>query len=109
MDDNKEKNNKNSDKLIIEGINSETGEKFRPGDWAERMSGVLSTFRNRRIIYSPNLRPAVNKSGNKCMIVDDQLKKTNPILYNEIIEFAEKNNLKTNRNISAKTKKPDNK
>ena len=109
MDDNKEKNNKNSDKLIIEGINSETGEKFRPGDWAERMSGALSTFRNRRIIYSPNLRPAVNKSGNKCMIVDDQLKKTNPILYNEIIEFAEKNNLKTNRNISAKTKKPDNK
>ena len=109
MDDNKEKNNKNSNKLIIEGINSETGEKFRPGDWAERMSGALSTFRNRRIIYSPNLRPAVNKSGNKCMIVDDQLKKTNPILYNEIIEFAEKNNLKTNRNISAKTKTSDNK
>jgi len=108
-DDKNPENNKNKDKLIIEGINSKTGEKFRPGDWAERMSGALSTFRNRRIIYSPNLRPAVNKSGNKCMIVDDQLKKTNPILYNEIIEFAEKNNLKTNRNISKKIKKQDNK
>jgi hypothetical protein len=97
MDDD-EKSVKN--KLIIEGIDSKTGKKFRPTDWAERMSGSLSTFRNRRIIYSPNLRPAINKSGNKCMIVDDELKETNPALYNNIIEFAKKNKLKTNRNIN---------
>ena len=100
MDDD-EKSVKN--KLIIEGIDSQTGKKFRPADWAERMSGSLSTFRNRRIIYSPNLRPAINKSGNKCMIVEDELKETNPALYNNIIEFAKKNKLKTNRNIN----KPD--
>ena len=51
-----DKNSKS--KLIIEGIDSDSGKKFRPGDWAERMSGSLSTFRNRRIIYSPLLKPA---------------------------------------------------
>lgn len=88
-----------SSKLIIEGVDSDTGQKFRPGDWAERMSGSLSTFRNRRIIYSPLLRPAVNKSGNKCIIIDDELKETNPDLYQSMIDFAKKNNLKTNRDI----------
>ena len=94
-----EENPKKNSKLIIEGINANTGEKFRPGDWAERMSGSLSTFRNRRIIYSPLLRPAVNKSGNKCIIIDDELKETNPDLYQSMIDFAKKNNLKTNRDI----------
>ena len=92
-----EEDAKKKSKLIIEGVNSSTGQKFRPQDWAERMSGSLSTFRNRRILYSPLLRPAVNKSGNKCIIVDDELKETNPALYKNLLEFAEKNNLKTNK------------
>lgn len=87
-------NTKKNNKIIIEGI-TESGEKFRPGDWAERMSGRLSTFRKRRIIYSPLLRPAV-KNGNKCVILDEELKDTNPALYNEVIEFAVKNKLKMN-------------
>ena len=93
---------KKDSKLIIEGIDSDTGKKFRPGDWAERMSGSLSTFRNRRIIYSPLLKPAVNKSGNKCIIIDDELKKTNPALYQSMLDFAKKNHLKTNRDIDNK-------
>ena len=32
-------------KIIIEGVTTE-GKKFRPSDWAERMSGSLSTFKN---------------------------------------------------------------
>ena len=39
------------------------------------------------------LRPAV-RNGNKCIIIDDSLKETNPELYEELIAFAEKNNLK---------------
>ena len=92
---------KKDSKLIIEGIDSDTGKKFRPGDWAERMSGSLSTFRNRRIIYSPLLKPAVNKSGNKCIIIDDELKKTNPALVKHV-RFCKKNHLKTNRDIDNK-------
>ncbi len=89
-----EDNNKQT-KIVIEGV-TDTGQRFRPGDWAERMSGSLSTFRNRRIIYSPLLRPAV-KNGNKCIIVDDELQDRHPALYDQILEFAKKNKLKTQR------------
>jgi HKD family nuclease len=56
------------------------------------MSGSMSTFRNRRIIYSPLLRPAV-KGGKKCVLLDDELKDTHPSLYKEILDFAKKNHL----------------
>lgn len=79
-------------KIIIEGV-TEEGEKFRPSDWAERMSDSLSTFRRRRVLYSPLLRP-ITKNGNKCVIVDDELKETHPSLYIEVMKFAKSNKLK---------------
>lgn len=79
-------------KIIIEGV-TDTGETFRPSDWAERMSGQLSTFRKRRIQYSPLLQPSV-KDGNKCVLLDRQLKTTNPELYQSILDFAAENHLK---------------
>jgi len=79
-------------KIIIEGV-TESGEVFRPSDWAERMSGSLCTFRNRRITYSPLLQPVV-KDGNKCVLLDPELKDSNPSLYDTIMEFAEINHLR---------------
>jgi hypothetical protein len=79
-------------KIIIEGI-TEEGETFRPSDWAERISGDLSTFRNHRIIYSPLLQPVL-KDGNKCVLLDPTLKESNPDLYRSIMEFARVNKLK---------------
>lgn len=79
-------------KIIIQGI-TEEGQVFRPSDWAERMSGGLSTFRNRRIIYSPQLQP-IMKEGYKCVLLDPELEKTNPALYRSIMEFARANKLK---------------
>lgn len=79
-------------KIIIQGI-TDTGETFRPSDWAERMSGQLSTFHKRRIHYSPMLQPSV-KDGNKCVLLDPKLKDTNPELYNSILHFAHENHLK---------------
>ena len=56
-------------KIIIEGV-TESGRKFRPSDWAERMSGALSTFgRDQRIQYSPLLQPMTVK-GIKCVAID---------------------------------------
>jgi len=78
--------------IIIEGV-TDTGETFRPSDWAERMSGTLSTFRNRRIIYSPLLQPSV-KDGNRCVMLDPALKKSNPELYESILSFAKTNHLR---------------
>ena len=79
-------------KILIEGI-TDTGETFRPSDWAERMSGGLSTFRKRRIQYSPLLQPTM-KDGHKCVLLDPKLKQSNPSLYNSILEFAKNNHLK---------------
>lgn len=79
-------------KIIIEGI-TETGEHFRPSDWAERVSGKLSTFKKRRIQYSPLLQPSM-RDGNKCVVLDPKLKQSNPQLYESILEFAKENKLK---------------
>lgn len=78
--------------IVIEGI-TESGEEFRPADWAERMSGSLSTFRNHRIYYSPLLRPSMHNQ-NKCLVLDKTLKDSHPALYEHILEFARKNKLK---------------
>lgn len=79
-------------KIIIEGV-TETGETFRPSDWAERMSGQLSTFRKRRIRYSPMLQPTM-REGHQCVVLDPRLKETDPQLYDSILEFAKANHLK---------------
>jgi hypothetical protein len=88
-DEKKPKDNK----IVIEGVTPQ-GDKFRPSDWAERMSGKLATFKNRRIHYSPLLQPSVSKDGYKCVQLDPNLKTSNPTLYESIIEFARANDLK---------------
>ena len=80
-------------KIVIEGI-TDKGQTFRPSDWAERMSGRLATFRNRRIKYSPLLQPSMNEEGYKCVLLDPALKKSNPVLYDSILAFARENKLK---------------
>ncbi|MDF1795047.1 MAG: DUF3579 domain-containing protein [Coxiellaceae bacterium] len=83
---------KKPSKIIIEGV-TESGENFRPSDWAERVSGKLSTFRKRRLQYSPLLQPST-KDGHKCVVLDAKLKQSNPKLYESILEFANMNKLK---------------
>ena len=83
---------KKDSKIVIEGV-TEDGEAFRPSDWAERMSGSLSTFKNHRIYYSPLLSPTV-QNGNKGILLDTSLQDSNPALYKYIMDFAKQNKLK---------------
>lgn len=83
-------------KIIIEGV-TEGGERFRPSDWAERMSGKLSTLQKRRLRYSPLLQPSM-RDGNKCVILDPKLKQSNPALYESIMKFVKANKLKICKN-----------
>ncbi|PHQ80742.1 MAG: acetyltransferase [Coxiella sp. (in: Bacteria)] len=92
-------------RIIIEGI-TKSGEKFRPSDWAERMSGKLSTFHRHRIRYSPLLQPST-KDGNKCVLLDPNLKASNPQLYKSILDFAETNHLKICREDDEENAKKD--
>ncbi|MCD6055599.1 MAG: hypothetical protein K0R12_561 [Gammaproteobacteria bacterium] len=83
---------RNSCKIIIEGV-TESGQTFRPSDWAERVSGSLSTVRNHRLYYSPLLQPST-RQGNKCVALDPALKESNPELYQSILDFAKANHLR---------------
>ena len=74
---------------VLVGLTSD-GRKFRPSDWAERMCGSLCTFRNRRMYYSPLLRPAI-RDGIKCVLVDDDLLAREPQIHEQIFEFAKTN------------------
>lgn len=79
--------------IVIEGITPQ-GKPFRPSDWAERMSGSLASFKNRRIHYSPLLQPSVHSQGYKCILLDPKLKESSPEIYQSIIDFAKANHLK---------------
>jgi hypothetical protein len=82
----------NNSTIIIEGQTKE-GRKFRPSDWAERMSGVLSTFgKDHRIHYSAMLQP-LSVNGVKCVALDESLRDKHPELFNHIMEFAHMNKL----------------
>lgn len=83
----------NDKKIVIEGVDDK-GQRFRPSDWAERMSGTIATFKNSRIHYSPLLQPSVNHEGYKCVLLDPKLKESSPKVYQAIMEFAKANNLK---------------
>jgi hypothetical protein len=83
---------KKDTKIIIEGV-TETGETFRPSDWAERMSDKLSTLHKRRLHYSPLLQPSFYE-GYRCVVLDPKLKESNPELYESLLQFAKTNKLK---------------
>ena len=78
-------------KIIIEGVNDH-GDKFRPSDWAERLSGKMCSFVNQRIRYSPLLKPGM-QNGHRCLYISPQLAREEPALFWEIIDFARHNNL----------------
>lgn len=80
-------------KIVIEGVTPQ-GKAFRPSDWAERMSGTMASFKDRRIHYSPLLQPSVNTEGYKCVLLDPKLKESSPQVYQAILDFAKANNLK---------------
>lgn len=82
----------NCKKIIIEGRTLQ-GKQFRPSDWAERMSGVMATFKNSRIYYSPLLQPSVTTEGLQCILLDPQLKDQSPQVYDAVLDFAKHNNL----------------
>ncbi len=82
--------------LIIEGVR-EDGSKFRPSDWAERLSTTLAQFgADHRLLYAKGVQP-VMRNGVKCLVIDTDLETNNPSAYRYIIEFSNANNLRTHQ------------
>ncbi len=80
-------------KVIIQGI-TESGGKFRPSDWAERLCGSVASYGpGRRIIFHPNVKLA-SIEGVKCVVIDASLEEDDEMLFDFLTDFANENKLK---------------
>jgi uncharacterized protein DUF3579 len=88
----------NASEVFIQGITRD-GRTFRPSDWAERLAGVMSSFRpggaqpGSHLSYSPWCIPTVIE-GVKCVIVNRELRHHEPMAWDFVINFAKDNDLK---------------
>jgi len=81
------------DRIIIEGIR-EDNKKFRPSDWAERISEMLASFGpDHKLHYSEFVHPSII-GGEQCLIVDRRLSETHPDAFKFILNFAAQNKLR---------------
>ena len=87
-----------ADEFIILGVTSK-GRQFRPSDWAERLCGVMSCFRppgsggpNAHLKYSPYVHPTL-VDGIKAVVVNNALKRIEPLAYHFVVNFAKDNDL----------------
>ena len=63
--------------IVIQGV-TESGQPFRPSDWAERLCGMMSAFsEDRHLSYSPYLKPII-AAGVRCVVVDVKLEELDP-------------------------------
>src|SRR4051812_33580427 len=87
----------NAKEVFIQGI-TQDGRTFRPSDWAERLAGVMSSFRpggaqpGSHLSYSPWVVPTVI-NGIKCVIVNRELRDMEPMAWDFCLNFAKDNNL----------------
>ena len=74
------------------------GKTFRPSDWAERLAGVMSSFRpggaqpGSHLNYSPWCFPTV-MSGVKAVVVNSELRNLEPMAWDFVLNFAKDNDL----------------
>ncbi|GAA5184793.1 DUF3579 domain-containing protein [Niveibacterium umoris] len=80
--------------FVIVGLTRE-GRTFRPSDWADRLCGIMSAFgAEKRMRYSPYVRPGCTLNGDKCVVVDKRLYELEPLAFNFLANFAKDNDLK---------------
>jgi hypothetical protein len=78
--------------IIIQGI-TQNGRSFRPSDWAERLSGVMSTFgEDRRMSYSPYVQP-LTINGIKSVSINIKLREVDARAFDFLLDFARNNGL----------------
>ncbi|MEO7392634.1 MAG: DUF3579 domain-containing protein [Ramlibacter sp.] len=83
--------------VFIQGITRD-GKTFRPSDWAERLAGVMSSFRpggvqpGSHLSYSPWCVPRVINDVN-CVVVNSELREHNVMAWDFVLHFARDNDL----------------
>lgn len=85
-----------SEKIIIRGVTRD-GRRFRPSDWAQRLSTAVGSIGpGRRVMFHPKVTMALI-DGVSCVVVDPSLEGEEPQLYDFLIKFGEHNNLQIDR------------
>ena len=83
--------------VIILGV-TPSGQTFRPSDWAERLAGVMSSFRpggaapGDHLSYSPWCVPNTLE-GIKCVIVHMDMRQDHVMAWDFVMGFAKDNDL----------------
>ena len=83
--------------IVIHGVTS-LGKTFRPSDWAERLAGVMSSFRpggprpGSHLGYSPWCTPTTLK-GVSCVVVHRDLQEHDVMAWDFCMNFARDNEL----------------
>lgn len=83
--------------VFIQGVTSK-GKVFRPSDWAERLAGVMSSFRpggaqpGDHLRYSPWCVPVLI-NGVRCVVVQVELRAAEPMAWDFVINFGLDNDL----------------
>ena len=86
-----------SNEVIILGV-TQSGQSFRPSDWAERLAGVMSSIRpggaipGDHLSYSPWCVPNT-LNGQKCVVVNTDIREANVMAWDFLMGFAKDNNL----------------
>jgi len=95
----------NAKEVIILG-RTQAGKTFRPSDWAERLAGVMSSFRpggvqpSSHLSYSPWCIPTVI-DGVKAVVVNRQLREVEPMAWDFVLNFATDNHLQVTEAVPA--------
>lgn len=85
-----------TEKIIIKGVTRD-GRRFRPSDWAQRLTtAVASAGPGRRIHFHPKVSMATI-DGVNCVVVDASLEEEDPPLFRFLIGFGESNALQMER------------
>jgi hypothetical protein len=86
-----------ANEFLIVGMTID-GRQFRPSDWSERLTGVMSQFRpggpqpGSHLGYSPWCHPVV-RNGVKCVVVHRDLREHDVMAWDFCVNFARDNQL----------------
>jgi hypothetical protein len=86
-----------ANQVVIHGVTRQ-GKPFRPSDWAERLAGVMSSFRpggprpGSHLGYSPWCVP-VTVHGVRCVVVHRDLREHDVMAWDFCMNFARDNDL----------------
>lgn len=80
------------EEIIIQSL-TRKGNRFRPSDWVDRICSSYAEFgEDRKLRYSHYLKPKII-DGVRCLAVSMQLRTANREGFEELMQFAEENNL----------------